>query len=117
LMIPVAPWAPDLYSLGTQTSTTLDNVLPMGNSYGPALDFVEVTAAVATTVVGGFQARNIDGTYSIFAATQTMIYKYNQSTDAWDDVSRLVGGAYSGPPSGSYWWFVQKGDNVFAGNA
>lgn len=108
-------WAPDVADLGTSVLHTALNVLPQGNSYGPAYDLATITSALAATCVGCFQARKTDGSYSIFAATTTKLYQYNQAGDSWMDVSRLVGGNYA-VPDGSYMWFLQYRDVVICGN-
>lgn len=110
-----AQWAPDVADINSEVVMTATNVLPLGNSYGPALAHVTTTSALPALCVGCFQARRIDGTFAIFAGTATALYLYNQGTDTWTVVTRLAGGAYS-VAVGSYWSFVQYRDVVLACN-
>jgi hypothetical protein len=115
-MIPIGDWAPDQALIGSGLSLDIKNALPFGNSYGPASTLATITSGLGLTVLGAFQARRIDGSYAVFAATQKQIWLYNQAGDSWSDVSRTLASPYNGPPDGEYWWFVQSGDDVLAGN-
>lgn len=55
---------------------------------------------------GLFFARNTDGSITIFAATSTRLFKLNNTSFGWIDVSK-GGLAYTAVPSGANWRFVQ----------
>jgi hypothetical protein len=114
-VIPLGPWAPDIHDLDTGTLKQALNVLPATDRYLPAQALAAITAALGATCVGGYLARKTDGSFAVFAGTATDLYLYDQGTDTWGDVSRLVGGDY-GVPSGSYWSFAQFGPNLIACN-
>jgi hypothetical protein len=115
-MIPIGDWAPDQALIGSGLSLDIKNALPFGNSYGPASSLASITSGLGQVVLGGFQARRIDGSYALFAATQKQIWLYNQATDTWGDVSKTPTSPYNGPPDGEFWWFIQYRDKVIAGN-
>ncbi len=62
---------------------------------------------------GFFYARNTDGSISCFAGTISKLYKLNNSTLAWDDVSASLGN-YTALGTGFNWQFAQFGSIVIA---
>jgi hypothetical protein len=110
-------WTPDRprYNRGLGKA---QNVYPRttdGNgsvSYGPWSAPVPFSAALPSRCVGAFAARSLAGNVSIFAATQTKLYKLT-SAGAWTDVSG--GTTFSTPIDGNV-EFCQFGEKVICTN-
>jgi hypothetical protein len=115
-LIPFLDYKPDIspYQTGGG-STVITNVLPRADGYGPMLSLVGFTSALAAACRGFFYARNSDASITVFAATSTNLYKLNNTTFAWTNVSK-GGGPYSGLPSADNWQFVQFDNFVIAVN-
>src|SRR6516164_3714659 len=60
-----------------------------------------------------FYSRNADQSVTVFAATATKLYKLNNTTFAWTDVSK-GGGSYTGVGNGEQWQFAQFNNFVIA---
>lgn len=112
-LLPFGEYAPDISSLNTQVSERILNVLPRADGYGPFPNLLAFTQSLPGICRGGFFARNADGSITVFGATDTRIYKLNNSTFAWVDVSK-GGIAYSQLPSSDRWHFVQFNSKVLA---
>ena len=111
--LPFPEWKPDLSDYQGASSLTISGVVPRGDGYGPFPDFAVFTAALPAACRGYFFARNADGTIATFAGTATRLYKLNNTSFAWTDVS-LGGSAYSGLSTSFNWQFVQFNNLVFA---
>jgi hypothetical protein len=117
--MPLLPWGeykPDVSDYEAQATRNILNVIPRGDGYGPFPDFSVYSAALPVGCRGGFYALKSDGTSVAFAGTATKLYKLNNSTLAWDDVS-LGSGTYSSLSSTAQWQFAQFGNLVFATQA
>lgn len=111
--LPFGEYRPDLSDLdGTHTRSLL-NVIPRGDGYGPIKDIAALTDALPATCRGYFYARDDDGSVVVFAGTSTKLYKLNNTTFQWDDVSRS-GGTYTELGSNAQWSFAQFGLVVIA---
>ncbi len=106
-------YRPDVSDYSGQTSQTILNALPRGDGYGPFDSLVDFTGALAAQCRGYFYARNSDGTITVFAGTSTKLYKLNNSTGLWTDISKS-GGTYSALTSNAQWQFVQFNSLVIA---
>lgn len=106
-------FAPDISDLNTQVSGNILNVVPRGDGYGPFPDLLAFTTALPGICRGGFFGRNADGSITLFAATDTRIYKLDNTAFTWTDVSK-GGLAYSQLPSSARWRFVQFNSKVLA---
>lgn len=109
----IPEWMPDLSDIGTGTSRTITNVIPRGDGYGPFRDFAALTMALPAACRGYYFARNTDGSITVFAGTSTKLYKLNNTTFAWDDVSKGAG-SYSPLISTDMWMFEQYNSVVLA---
>lgn len=107
------PWAPDLASIGNQTSSEMLGVAPRKDGFGPFKSFVTFTAALPAACRGFFFARKGDGSIAVFAGTSTDLYLLDNSTFAWTVVSK-GGVSYSPLVSTSNWQFAQFNDLVIA---
>lgn len=107
------PWKPDLSDLGDVPFPDIENCIPQENGYGPFKDLTSFTQALPANCRGYFFGRMTDGSIAVFAGTSTRLYKLDNTTFAWTDVSK--GGAAYPALSGDFnWQFVQFGDFVIA---
>jgi len=105
-------YAPDLFDLNTQGTSSLHNVLPRADGYMPFQDFSAMTSALPGPCRGFFFARNA-GDLTIFAGTDTNLYILDNTTFAWTKVS-LGGGPYAALNSDAQWQFAQFNNIVIA---
>lgn len=107
-------YAPDTLDLEGVTSQTISGVVPLARGYGPFASFQAFTQTVPGGVCRGyFFARNTDGSVTIFAASPTKLYKLNNTTFAWIDVSKGLA-AYAAVNSNDQWQFAQFLNTVIA---
>lgn len=88
--LPFPEWKPDVSDYQGSSSQTIQNVLPRGDGYGPALDQAAFTTALPAACRGVFYARNADGSITTFAATSTRLWKLNNTDFTWVPASRVV---------------------------
>lgn len=112
-MIKFAPYAPDRPLLESAYTGYVNNVVPLGESYGPIKSIVTTGTALTARCQGAGSFRGEDGTIVTFAGDATKLYLWNGTQ--WNDVSRLVGGAYA-TEAGGRWVFEQFGNIVVAAN-
>src|SRR5262245_45656952 len=114
--MPVAwgEWKPDISSYDVTSTENINNVFPRGDGYGPIPAVAAWTGALGAACRGAFLALNSDGSIVLFAGTSDKLYKLDNSTLTWSDVSK-VGGYTLG--SAAQWQFVQSGLDVVALNA
>lgn len=112
-LIPFATWAPDLTPQNTSISANIINVIPRADGYGPHPSLLSFTSTLPGPCRGAFQARNSDGSVTIFGATNTNLYMLNNTTFAWTLVSQ-GGGPYLGLPTTDNWQFAQFNTLVIA---
>ena len=112
--IPFGQYMPDVLDLGSQVTRNLRNVIPRADGYGPIKDISAFTQALAGVCRGHFLARDpSSGEVVLFAGTATKLYKLDNSTLAWSDVS-LGAGSYSDLSSDAQWTFAQFNSVVVA---
>src|SRR5260370_5456171 len=111
--LPFPEWRPDGSDYQGASSLTIQNVLPRGDGYGPFPDFNALSQALPAACRGTFFARNADGSIATFAGTATRLYKLNNTSFAWTDVS-LGGAAYAALSAAFNWQFVQFNNFVIA---
>lgn len=107
------PYEPDKSDLDRAHAAVLSNVLPRGDGWGPAEGLEALTQALPAACRGIFYARRTTGAIAVFAATATRLYLLDNSTFAWDDVSKS-GSPYTSIESDRQWQFAQFGDVVIA---
>lgn len=112
-MLPFGEYKPDLSNFNGQTTQLALNVVPRADGYGPWKALTPVTASLPAASRGTFYARKTDGTIVVFAGTSTRLYKLDNTTLAWTDVSK-GGLAYSALPSTDHWGLAQFGNLVIA---
>lgn len=109
-----ADYRPDVSDLNGKHTQLLRNVVPRGDGYGPFKDISGFTQAVGATCRGGYYARNtVTGEVVIFAGTVNRLYKLNNTTLAWEDVSKGLT-AYGDLDADRNWCFTQFGNFVVA---
>lgn len=111
VMVNFAAFAPDQDTLNSDSSADVLNVLCAAKSYIPAKSLLAITEALPGKPVGAFTARSLSGQVSVFAGTVDKLYKLNNTTLAWDDVSQTLT-TYSAVR----WSFAQVGEYVVAVN-
>ena len=111
--LPFPEWRPDVSDYQGASSLTIQNVLPRGDGYGPFRDFNALSQPLPAACRGTFFARNADGSIATFAGTATRLYKLNNTSFAWTDVS-LSGSAYASLSAAFNWQFVQFNNFVIA---
>lgn len=113
-MIPFGQWRPDAAQINAPVCITANNCIPGVTSFLPLPSPVASTSALASASRGAVSILLDDGTVATYAGTATKLYRLNSSA-GWDDVSRLVGGAYA-VGTGEQWKFDSYGDNLIAAN-
>jgi hypothetical protein len=120
--VDLGPWEPDsagvnsLDANGAVTLQTASNVYPLKIGYGPVPSLSQLSTATLPGQCRGLAfARATSGGYSIFAGTQTNLYKYDTSSSAWVSYTRTSGGPYN-VSTDDYWSFAQFGSKLIAVN-
>jgi hypothetical protein len=113
MFLPFPEWRPDVSDFRGASSLTIQNVLPRGGGYGPFPDFRALSQPLPAACRGYFFARNGDGSVATFAGSATRLYKLNNTTLAWTDVS-AGGAAYAALSAAFNWQFVQFNNFVIA---
>ena len=113
-LVPFAPWEPDKADLNGQNTGDILNVLCSSLSYLPFPDLVALSAALPSQPLGWFTARSQSGQVTIFVGTATKLYKLNNTTLAWDDITKSA--ATYGATTTARWSFDQIGDIAVAVN-
>lgn len=112
--VPFAAWEPDKADLNMGGPNDILNVLPSTNSYLPFPDFVSLSSALASKPFGYFTAQSLSGQVTIFAGTATKLWKLDNTTLAWTDISKAAT-TYSANTD-ARWCFEQFGEYVIAVN-
>ena len=89
-ILPFPEWRPDLTPYQGEGSTTIKNVVPRGDGYGPFSAFNALTSALAATCRGYFHARNTDGSITVFAGTANRLFQLNNTDSTWTPVSKVT---------------------------
>jgi hypothetical protein len=111
--IKLAPYAPDIASVDASVSALATNVIPRADGYAPVMSPVGLSAPLPDNCRGAIQILSPAYGFPVyFAGTRTKLYKFNNGTSAWDDVSKA--GATYGVPPGDYWSFAAYGDRLVA---
>jgi hypothetical protein len=115
MMLPFPPWQPDRAQLNAGALTEILNVFPAAQSYEPVPALQAITPAVPEDTISAFTAKSLsNGAYSYFAASASKLYRWNQGSGAWADVSRPATTYFAS--TSERWQFVQYGNFVVAVN-
>jgi hypothetical protein len=104
-------YRPDLNNLDSTALSTILNVVPQADGYGPWNSLEALTDTLPAACRGYFKARNSDGTITIFAGTIDELYKLDNTTLTWDLVSQAT---YTDLPATGQWRFAQFNTFVIA---
>lgn len=111
-MVPFAEYAPDRIRFDPAVSDTISNVIPAQGGYRPFPSLAVYSDPLPGACRGGIMVRRTTGTYAVFAATASRIYRLDG--DTWTDVSG-PGAPYS-LADGDTWSATQYGDLVIFAN-
>jgi len=112
-VLPFPEYRPDASDFNGQSTTTLLNVLPRSDGYGPMRDLSVFTGALPAACRGAFMARKEDKSITLFAGTSTNLYRLDNTTLSWTEVSK-GGNDYATLSSDANWSFAQFGTKVIA---
>jgi hypothetical protein len=107
-------WMPDKPGI-TGALTEAFNVVPKADGYGPLASIVELSGAASQPLIKVF-AGKFSGTTTLFAAGATKLFRFNSTTLALDDVSKLVMASPTTYSSTNNWDFTQFGNAIIAAN-
>lgn len=113
MIIPFAEWAPDAPDLG-DAAREAAGLIPEKKGYRPFKTLATTSTALTARAQGAAWFRAPDGTTKNFAGDETKLYLLD-SSQAWQDATRSVGGAYATDGTGN-WRFAQFVDAAFATN-
>jgi hypothetical protein len=109
----VGAWHPDISDHNSTFTSSVHNVLPQADGYGPWFSASVFTDALPARCRGLFFGSRSDGTVKIFAGTETKLYTLDNTTLGWTDASQ-GGGTYSTLPTEGLWSFAQFNDKIIA---
>ncbi len=89
-LLPFPEYAPDLSPYGQEESSTVQNVFPRKDGYGPAQAAAVLSQALPAACRGAYVARNADSTITIYAATSNRLFKMNNTDFSWTPVSKVL---------------------------
>jgi len=112
-MIPFGQWRPDVSDHQADHIAELSNVVPRADGYGPVQEFEAYSDEAPAACRGLFRATRTDGTPAIFYGTINHLYLMNNTTQAWEEVSKGAV-AYTDLSINHNWQFAQFGDFVIA---
>lgn len=112
-ILPFSEYRPDISDVNGQHTTSVLNVLPRGDGYGPMPSADVFSGALAARCRGLFFGRKTDGSVKIFAGTETKLYVLDNTSLTWTDASKS-GGTYSALSSGANWSFTQFNTKIIA---
>jgi hypothetical protein len=105
-------WLPDQPSV-VGALMKAENVYSRAIGYGVVPTASDYSASASEPLSNVVAGRNPDGTVSVFAGSQTNLYKLDTADMSLDDVS----GATYATPSGQRWRFTQFGNRLIAANS
>ena len=116
-LLKYAQYKPDVSDYEGEATRNVLNVIPRGDGYGPFPSFSGYTSALPGPCRGAFYALNTnDGSVTVFAGTSTRLYRLDNTTYTWTDISS-GGTDYTALTGTAQWQFAQFGSNVFATQA
>lgn len=114
--IPFPLFEPDKSPFLFSAGDNLVNCLPVADGWGPMPAFVDISTALPSECLGAIFIKAPDNTITIFAGTQSDLYKLDTSTTpySWINVSSSAG-VYD-VPVGDRWGFTEFGNYLIAHN-
>lgn len=92
MLVPLAPYAPDISDLNSNVTDQLANVLPSVGGYIPFPSFAGITGPLPSRPRGWLAVKTLDGTIRFFAGTNSNLYILNVTTLNWDEISKVSNG-------------------------
>lgn len=114
MLVSFAEYRPDIADLNSAYTSDLLNVLPADGAYIPAPGLAPLTGALDDIPLGGFRARQLDGTVTIFAGTAEKLWQLDNTSLDWSDVSQAATSYHA--TDVAPWCFNQFGNYVIAVN-
>lgn len=112
-LIKLPAFEPDKASVDAAVCSVATNVMPRADGYAPVLKPVPLSLPLPADCRGAVElASPAYGFPVYFAGTATRLYKFNNGTSAWDDVTK-PGTSYGIPPN-DYWSFALYGSRLVA---
>jgi hypothetical protein len=90
MIIPFGEYRPDIATLNSSATARARNVLAADGSYLPFPGMSVVSTALPSKPISGFVARTATGSFVIFAATGTKLYRLDTTTFGWTDISKAA---------------------------
>jgi len=112
-LVPFVPWRPDVSALNSSYAPDMVNVLYGDGIMIPFKMLEAFTEAVSAQPLGGITVRAA-GLVHIFIGTAEKLWKYNATSNGWDDVSQAA--TTYGASTDERWRFRQFGNYVVATN-
>ncbi|WP_422383277.1 hypothetical protein [Roseibium album] len=113
MTIAFPPFEPDRAIFAPSASTSVTNVIPVRDGWGPLPSLSIFTEALGDTCRGAIAVRTSTGSYKIFAGTEAGLFELNSTDYTW---TTRTGPTTPAVPSGDSWWFVVYGSLLIAGN-
>ena len=107
-------WEPDKAANDQSVTAVAINTYPQVNGWGPTPSPRPFGQALPGVCRGAIDVRKADGTWVHYVGAATKLYRFNQATYGWDDVSGTS--AYLLPPQ-DYWSFALYGTLLLAVHA
>jgi len=114
-LIPFGEHLPDLPPRDNPGALTASGVVPWPGAYRPWKALATTTNALTARCQGAASFRDLSGGTHNFAGDATKLYKLDSTGLLWQDVSRLVGGAYA-TDTANAWSFTQFNNFCIAVN-
>lgn len=110
------PFAPDVASVDAAVCGVARNVVPRADGYGPVRAFAPISSALPDACRGAITVESPAFGFPVyFAGTGSRLYRFDNATAGWTDVSKT--GATYGVPPGDYWSFTVYGTRLIACHA
>lgn len=110
--VPFGAYEPDKADLNMGGPSDIQNVLCSTSSYLPFPDFLALSASLDAAPLGFIRARSQSGQITIFAGTEDKLWKLDNTTLVWEDVSQAAT-TYAANID-NRWCFEQFGEYVIA---
>ena len=108
LQLPLSAWLPDLPPLRNPGCLNVLNAIPENGYFRSFPSLTSISSSLTPTPETGFWAEHSSGVNITLVGTDNGLFRYDTTTNGWDDVSNGV------MSSASNWRFAQFGSHVIA---
>lgn len=112
MLQPFPAFAPDQSRYSPKASPYIVNAKPTQDGWGPIRALFPVSVALPAECRGACAVKSNLGVWQIFAGTARNLYRINNTTYAWNEISRTTDGYNLG--DGEYWVFTRFGNYLTA---